>query len=320
MPEPRSDFRLIGDPHITRKFEMNVPLARRGEREESLFKQFEEELYEGTERDVIMVGDLFEKPICSLLDLYKILYIILTACNRQPERTFILLAGNHDRSPQANNPGAFDILSLFEAAADNLLVLTEPAVVNKIAYFPWEWNRTALEQLEDVEDWEFDTAVGHWDLIAYDENHTEHLCPARELAAMGATAIYSGHWHVAGDYIVDGLTVHCTGSMQPMTHAEDPDGKLYVTMTVQEYEEADPETLKDKYVRVLAMPGVDVDPLDNCLGFKVLRTSEESGEEDRYDVEIGEFKVADIIQKNLDKHDVPDDVGAFIKERINADS
>lgn len=320
MPEPRSDFRLIGDPHITRKFEMNVPLARRGEREASLFKDFETKLREGTERYVIVVGDLFEKPICSLGDLYFTLDILKRAAEDQPHRDILVMCGNHDISPQANNPGAFDILKLFDGAVQNLYIVMEPTVRGRIAMFPWQWDRTALEQLDDVRADIFDTAVGHWDLEAYDPNHTEHLCPARELAQMGAEAIYSGHWHVAGDYTVDGLTVHCTGSMQPMTHAEDPDGKLYVTMTVQEYEETDPATLKDKYVRVLATKGDEVEALDDCLGFKVQFVDAEIGEEDRYDVEIGEFKVADIIQKNLDKHDVPDDVGAFIKERINADS
>lgn len=313
------DFRLIGDPHITRKFEFGVPLARRGERENLLFEDFKARLYAGTESIVIVVGDLLEKPICSLVDLHRIMNILLTAACRQPNRTFLIMCGNHDISPQVNTPGAFDILVMLNGYMPNLHFINKPTVYEGIALFPWEWDRTALEQLEDVKTKSFHTAVGHWDLVAYDENHTEHLCPARELSDMGAKKIYSGHWHVKGDYKVDGVTVHCTGSMQPMTHAEDPEGKLYVTLTVEEYNDTDPETLKNKYVRVTASEGVEVDALRDCLGFKVQRSAH-NNEEDRYDVEVKDFKVSDIIEKNLNKHEVPKEVGQFIKERINGGS
>lgn len=319
MSEPRR-FRLIGDPHITRKFEFGVPLARRGEREALLFSDFESRLHEGDEPNVIMVGDLFEKPICSLVDLYRICQIILTAAETQPDRDFYHMAGNHDRSAQKNDYGAFDMLALLHKKLPNLTIITKPFVEDGIAFFPWEWGRTALEQLDDVRDEEFDVAVGHWDLVAFDENHTEHLCPAKELAAMGAKEIYSGHWHIAGDYMVDGIKVVCTGSMQPMTHAEDPEGKMYVTMTAEEFEKADHESFKNKYIRVLAEEGVEVDTLTDCLGFKVQRLTPKDTEEDRYDVEVGEFKVSDIITRNLNKHEVPAEVATFIKERIDADS
>ena len=75
------DFRLIGDPHITRKFEFGVPLARRGERENSLFEDFKARLYAGTESIVIAVGDLFEKPICSLADLHRTMNTRANAAN-----------------------------------------------------------------------------------------------------------------------------------------------------------------------------------------------------------------------------------------------
>ena len=316
----RSDFRLIGDPHITRKFEFGVPLPRKGEREASLFADFKNRLYQGDERIVIMVGDLFERPICSLKDLFNTANIILDAAQSQPQRLFFMMCGNHDISPQRDNPGAFDILKLFDGMLHNLFIVNKPMVYEKIAFLPWEWERISEEQLDDLEGESFDVAVGHWDLVSYDEHHTDHLCPAEKLVQMGAESLYSGHWHIAGDYKVEGHTVHCTGSMQPMTHAEDPESKLYVTMSLEDYEKADPETLKDKYVRVVAPEGAEVDSLENCLGFKVQRAATESGEEDRYDVEIGEFKVSDIIENNLKKHEVPAEVGAFIKERIDADA
>ena len=314
-----NNFRLIGDPHITRKFSFGVPLARRGERETLLFADFKKRLYRGTEKNVIMVGDLLEKPICSLQDLHEIVRMLLTAAARQPHRQFFMMAGNHDVSPEKNNPGAFDVLVMLNGFFDNLHFVTRPLVRDRIALFPWEWDRTALQQLEDVEAGSFDVAVGHWDLIAYNDMHMDHYCPAEQLIQMGAKKLYSGHWHVAGDYTVDGHTVHCTGSMQPMTHAEDPSGQMYVTLSLTEYEAADPKTLKDKYVRVEADEDDIVEPLLDCLGFKVKRNKNNS-EDVVEDVQVDSFNAKEIVEQNLVKHEVPEDVGNYIKEQIDADS
>lgn len=315
----RSDFRLIGDPHLTRKFVNNVPLARRGEREEKLFTDFKSRLYAGTEKYVIMVGDLFEKPITSITDLHETMKILLTAAARQPKRQFLMMCGNHDISPQKDNPGSFDVLVMLNGYFDNLHFITKPTVVDGIALFPWEWDRTALDQLEDLKNDTFEVAVGHWDLVAYDDAHMDHYCPAEALIKMGAKTLYSGHWHVAGDYKVEGHTVHCTGSMQPMTHAEDPEGKLYKTMTLEEYEETDKATLKDCYVRVIADETDIVEPLTDCLGFKVQKKAAEY-EYDYEPVEVDSFDSKEVVKNAMKKHEVPADVSDFIMERIDVDS
>lgn len=312
-------FRLIGDPHITRKFDFGVPLARKGERERLLFGDFHDRLYEGDERLVVMVGDLFEKPICNLQDLYTILNMILTAAQRQPERHFVMMAGNHDISPQASTRGAFDILSLFQGLVPNLTIALAPVVIDRVACFPWEWDRTALDQLDDLADQEFDYAVGHWDLVLYDENHADHMCPAKALTDMGAKEIHSGHWHVAGEYKIEGITVQCTGSMQPMTHAEDPDGEMYVTLPLEEFEEADPLTFKNKYVRVLIKKGEEVDDLPDCLGFKTLTVDAPLSldTDEPQEVSLDGFKVSDLIERVLKNHDVPEDVASEIREKLD---
>ena len=137
---------------------------------------------------------------------------------------------------------------------------------------------------------------------------------------MGAETIYSGHWHVAGDYVIDGVTVHCTGSMQPMTHAEDPEGKLYVTLTLEEYNEIeDLSSLQDKYVRILAPQSETVEFLGDCLGFKIVRQDGTDDPDYGAPVAVEEFKTNDVVDRLLVKHDVPAEVKKFIKERIDAD-
>src|SRR3546814_20896947 len=78
-----------------------------------------------------------------------------------------------------------------------------------------------------------------------------HICPTAALKAKfgDGLTIYSGHYHLPGEYEVDGHTVVCTGSMEPYSHAEDPSGDLYVTLTLAELEARD--DLHDKCVRVL---------------------------------------------------------------------
>lgn len=310
-------FKLIGDPHITRKFEVGVPLARRGERERLLFEDFSSQLQGDVEDVIIMVGDLFEKPICSLQDLFSILSLILTTAQANPTRTYVMMAGNHDISAQRDDKGAFDILNLFHGLVPNLIIAMKPTLVGRIGVFPWEWDRTALEQLEDAKDWEMKVAVGHWDLVAYHDMHDDHMCPAEELVAMGVEEIYSGHWHVPGEYKVAGHVVHCTGSMQPMTHAEDPEGKLYVTLTLEEYEAADPEKLKNKYVRVRIEDGEEVDRLEDCLGFKVQKIkTDTTGPEPQ--VQMEGFKMAEVMKKSFEKHGVPQKVRQHIEDCIDA--
>jgi predicted phosphodiesterase len=320
MYKQTQPFKLIGDPHITRKFDFGVPLARKGERERSLFVDLNERLNSGDEPMVIMVGDLLEKPLCSLQDLYSILEMILKSAYSQPYRTFVMMAGNHDISAQKETKGGFDILNLFNGLVKNLIVVMKPTVINKVALFPWEWDRTALEQLEDVRGLKFRYAVGHWDLVKYDEMYADHMCPALELTKMGAEEIFSGHWHIPGRYVIEGIAVTCTGSMQPMSHAEDPNGKLYVTLSLEEYLETNPEILKNKYVRVLAEKGEEVTQLPDCLGFKVQRVSKiQSMDDHEPQVSFEGFKVSDVVKRNLAEHNVPEDIATEIKGKLNVD-
>jgi hypothetical protein len=155
--------------------------------------------------------------------------------------------------------------------------------------------------------------VGHWDLVDYGGD-TGHLCPASELRKHGVQNIYSGHWHLAGDYDVDGVNVKCTGSMQPMTHAEDPEGKMYVTLTYDEYIREDID-LTDKYVRVIVGAGEDVSPPETCLGFKVQVKEQEPEEQER--VNLGDFDIKKILDQKLTEYNVPDPIQKEIKANLH---
>lgn len=310
---------LIGDPHVTKKYMLGVPVHRRGEREQSLMEDLRTRLNDVKADMVIMVGDLFEKPTCDLKDLYSVCEMMLDACRRNPSVTYVFQAGNHDISPQQAFKGAFDILKLFHQMLPNLHIITKPTVINRVALFPWEWDRTSLEQLDDLDSGSYDFAIGHWDLVSYDGDHIGHMCPAAELTSRGAKVIETGHWHVPGIYKIDGVEVNCTGSMQPMTHSEDPDSELFVTLTYDEYLSIDPQDYKDKYVRVVVEGDEKVESLEDCLGFKVKRASTDVGL-DTVDTSFDGLNIDQLVTKVLDNNQVSSELSSEIKGKLNVNN
>lgn len=305
-------MKIIGDPHIGREFKSNVPLDRRGEREEMMLAELDKQLFAPDDL-IVIIGDLFDHWHIKFKYLDETLALFLEWQHRNPDKHLVILQGNHDYSPAGGVKGAFDVLELALLPYYNIHVVRRPETVCGVVFFPWEWGRSALEQLNDITLWT-DTAIGHWDLVDYGGD-TAHLCPAVDLKAHGVERIISGHWHVAGDYDVDGVSVWCSGSMQPMTHAEDPEGKMYVTLSAEDYANADGEDFRDKYVRVLVGKGEDISPPPTCLGFKMqTKGSEEQQEAER--VSLGEFDIQNILDKHLKAKSVPEDISKEIKEHL----
>lgn len=304
---------LIGDPHLGRVFKANVPLDRRGEREQMMMDDFQMQLWGAEDDLIVIVGDLFDHWYVSWDCLVDTIHIILTWQTLNPTKTLVIMQGNHDYSPNKGQQGAFDALEASMYAYDNIHVVRAVKTVCGVIFFPWQWERNALEQLDDVMEWT-DTAVGHWDLEHFGGD-TSHLCPAKALQAKGVLRIFSGHWHLAGDYDIEDVTVTCTGSMQPMTHAEDPDGKLYITLTEEEYLRTSSSDLRDKYVRVILRDGGTIESPETCLGFKIKKAEEIKAEQER--VTLGDFNIHKILDESFKKHEVPEPIQMKIKGNLN---
>lgn len=300
---------LIGDPHLGRKFETGVPLHRRGERELSQSVQFAAEHHCGADI-IIQVGDLFDHPEVPRSVVLAAAQACLTAAENNPDTLIIEMAGNHDQPRNLSTVGAWPLFKkMVENRFPNLLVVDRPCVVEGIALFPWEWNRTALSQLEDVAGEKAEHAVGHWDLTVFD-GKDDHLVPARALRDMfgDQLQIWSGHYHVPAVYEVDGVPVTCTGSMQPYSHGEDPEGKLYVTLTRAEALERD--DLSDKCVRIILAPGEELPEID-CLA---LTHKREQQEKDQTTVSYDDFDFATLVAERIKDRDPV--VRTFIEERM----
>lgn len=309
---------LIGDPHLGRDFRNGTPLHRRGEREAMQLAQFKEELATPDVSVVVMVGDLFDKPFVPLPVINQAVDAVVEAAQARRDVSFYFLAGNHDKSRQLGIKGAWELFSVAVRWLPNVIVLDAPACHDGIAFYPWQWDRSALEQVEQNHSHGCEAAIGHWDLMSFGGDDS-HIAPTDALmeAHGGNVSVFSGHYHEEGIFKVGDISVTCTGSMQPYTHAEDPNGDLYVTLTPDQIAEIDPDELRDKCVRVLLQPGEELPELD-CLQLTSKRADAESEEIELGEVGIGAFDLHAVLAEEFNANEVPDQVQGFIKERIGA--
>jgi len=314
------DIALIGDPHFGIDFDKRgTPLHRRGERAAMQLAQFQEELKLGQKLN-IMVGDLFDKPFVELKLTHQIADAYEQAAKQNPDKLWVLMAGNHDIPRQVRDPktgelvkGSFHALARMLQHLDNVIVLFEPAVVAGVACFPWQWTVTAEQQVENLNDALPSIAVGHWDLIDFGGS-TDHIAPVASLEARGVSQFFSGHIHLAGEYSVGSSTIHCTGSMQPYTHGEDPTETFYRTLTLDELEGIDVAELRDVNLRVILKPGEVLPDLD-CLSIVPKR---EGGAEATEFTELSMegFDVKTVLAQKMEERNVPDPTRDYVWEKI----
>ena len=282
----------IGDPHLGRKFEVGVPLNRRGEREAEQLAKLKAELAVPCDYN-IMMGDLFDNANVSHAVVTQVAEAYLEAAKAYPNTTFLPMAGNHDLPRSLTSRGAWLSFKYMLEGIDAIWIVDRVTDFEDFTCIPWDWSCSAEEQLAGL------TKVaprvyGHWDMMSFGGDDS-HLCPTKRLVELGAQEIVSGHYHIAGEYEIDGVTVRCTGSMMPYTHGEDPEGKLYVTVSLEELLE-NPAQFSDKCVRVLLQPG-EILPTDidcRALTMKRVKVAKEELE-----IDLEEFDWASTMAKAL---------------------
>lgn len=299
---------LLGDPHLGRQFVNGVPLHRRGEREKSLWADFERSVLE-TKADLhICMGDLFDKPFVG----YDLIGELVELYRQAPKNTdFWILRGNHDASRDLERRSAFDLLGLaLEGVCGNVRLLKSVTASKywDLVVFPWSPTHTSTELVQVATD-QLNAgmiALGHWDV----DGHSDNLIPTKSLAERGITRAYTGHVHLPSEFKRDGVHVTVVGSMQPLAHGEDATDERYVTKTLEEVR-ADPAAFKDKCLRILLEPGEVIDFEIDCLQLGVKR----EGDETALQVTSDEFDLASLFQQVFDDEGVPDSVRAVIRER-----
>jgi DNA repair exonuclease SbcCD nuclease subunit len=316
LPSGRKAW-LIGDPHLGRKFEVGVPLHRRGDRERRQMEKFKTELATPDVDYVIMVGDLFDHPHVGYSVVCEAAEAVLAAAKARPKIDFIMMAGNHDVPRNLSVVGAWNAFEhIVVGRCSNLIVLREPVHYLEFALFPWQWGVSAADQVAAALSRSYTqrlVAIGHWDLQSYGGDDS-HIAPVAELAALGITEFYSGHYHTEGTYPVGDHLVRCTGSMEPYSHGEDPDGEIYVTLTLAELADTSAEDLKDKCVRVLLADGEELPTDVDCFALTAKRVKEVDDGDVLEQVSLADFDWNHVLAEALEP--LEPEVKTFITERL----
>jgi DNA repair exonuclease SbcCD nuclease subunit len=302
--------KLLGDPHLGKRFINGVPLEKRGLREEMQWRDFESSLMDVAHNTLhVCMGDLFDTRIVPYSVVLRAAERYRHAAERNPDCTYVVIVGNHDDSRDTEQKTAFDVFSRLVEPFGVICISEIPHIFEPYVVIPWSPVFTAAEM---VEKWAHlikgqRVAFGHWDVTGGGDN----LVPTKQLKALGIETVVTGHDHLRRELKIDDVDVVVTGSMQPYSHAEDPDGDLYVTMTLDEIAEHPPEFFSNKCVRVRLAPGEALPQLD-CLQ---IGTQYDEVEENAQDVAFEAFDMEALFQQACEEAEVPEQFVPGLKDR-----
>lgn len=322
------NVKTLGDTHLGRVFHNGVPLHRRGDRERMVWAQFERELNDVEGVDVhIQMGDLFDKFQVSPNVVYRAAMMYRTASAAHPDVLYCINRGNHDASRDLERVSAYQMFAMM-VGTEILVVEDKPIRIgNKlradgepgIVVIPWHpvLNATELvmEHAAEIQ-WTYGgVAYGHWDVVDI-VNDKENMIPARLLSSLGVTRAVTGHDHNARELVIDGLPVTVTGSMQPYSHAEDPDEQIYVTRSLAEVL-ADPDAYKDKALRIVLGPTEVLDTPIDCLQLQVGREKDAGAEAIQVEFEVFDFDA--LYSQAVAEIGMTPAMATIVQERIEAE-
>lgn len=277
---------VLGDPHLGRQFKTGVPLHRIGDREKSVWHDFEQSLMSAEPVGIhVNMGDLFDKFVVTPEVVLRAAEIYIRAARRVENTLFVVIEGNHDRSKDSSKQSSFDIFAALVSHQGNIMVVQEePWIIGNLGFVPYHPFVSAEELVRQLPD-NLNAVFGHWDIVDYGGHN---VIPTKLIRDMGIPLAVSGHDHLARTERRHDVDIIVTGSMQPYTHAEDNTGELYWTGSIEDLEEIDPT---DKNIRILLREGESL-PVDlNCLSLTAKRITDE---DEKLEVDTSEFESLDL--------------------------
>lgn len=296
----------LGDPHLGRRFITGVPPHRRGNREEMQWQDFEKSLHCQNSDMHICMGDLFDSFTVSATVILRAYDIYRRAAKDLSGCTFVILKGNHDASRDTSKASAFDVFTQLVRDISNIIVIDEVTEINNMGFVPYDVFIPVADQVSQLSD-DLSEVFMHHD---YTDFGGDHVIPTQLLAEKGLYFVTNGHDHVARTEKRHGVTVRMVGSMQPYSHAEDPEGRLYKTVTLDELENLDTKFLN---LRVLLADGEELPTDIDCLSIIAKRLAPENVEE----ANMEEFESFDLRSALADLLDP--DIRSEVMEVFNAE-
>lgn len=314
----------LGDQHLGKKFERGVPLHRRGDREKMQWADFRKSLL--TPCDVhVNMGDMYDQWYVSYQTIFRAAESYRDAALANPKRPYYILMGNHDASRDLQRVSAFKIFAEIVRSVPNIIIVDEQVEVyvgekrvggntfltgERLVFMPWSPVNTAAEMvalnahlIENA-----DATFHHCDVDMRAEDFNK--LPAAALAAIGVKRAITGHDHVRREIVMDGLPVLVTGSMQPYSHSEDTEGKLYRTITLDEID----GDYKDMCIRVQLKKGEVLETPPNCLQLTLQYEDADEGEEE-VSVQFEKFDFNKLFNEAFAAEGVSAETTALVHER-----
>lgn len=304
----------LGDPHLGKRFNAGVPLHRKGEREKMVWADFQESLTQTKAQLHVCMGDLFDNFIVEPRVMLRAADIYIRAAEANPATHFVVLQGNHDMSRDTEKVSSFRIFKELVDGVNNIMVVDEakslffPKDEWSFAFFPYLPFKTSEEVIKEFLDnspiKRFDAVFGHWDLDSFGEM-PHNIFPSQLVASITNDA-YTGHIHLPEERSYGGvpeLILSVIGSMQPYNHSEDPERKLYTTLTMDMLRNTDPATLKNMCVRLVLAPNEEAPEGLDCLQYTTKKMDALEDDED-LTVELEDFDFRTIINNEMTQQGV----------------
>jgi DNA repair exonuclease SbcCD nuclease subunit len=325
-------LKVIGDVHAGKKFIENVPLHRRGEREALILEDLQGQLNDVKGIKLcVQVGDLFDAFKVDNETLIAVANIYQKAAEDTPDVTYVILRGNHDASRDADKVSSFEVLRCLLHPVENIIIPVGPTLLatfgsEHYGFLPWEPFRSAKELATQlVEDrersktgWPLDAVFCHCDIQSFGGDDT-NLLPLDVLKEVTST-VYTGHVHNSSVFTKDGVQVVVTGSMQPYSHGEDPEGIWYTTLTFEQFTDLTGcDWLKNKYLKVLLKEGQEVTTIPDCLGFITKRMDQKEMALEDLQMDVGSFNARGLLNMALEEYAIPKDIQQEVMEKFDAE-
>lgn len=294
-------YTTLGDPHLGRKFKTGVPLHRVGDRERGQWHQFELSLLGAKDDFHICMGDLFDKFVVPPEVVLRAARAYRQAAYENPGVAYIVIRGNHDVSRDALKQSSFDIFTALVADLPNVSVIDQVAEIGKMGFVPFCAFTPVADQIQLLSNG-LEIVFMHHDYVDFGG---DHVIPTEALAARDIFHVVNGHDHLPRIEKRHGVTVEMTGSMQPYTHAEDPNGSLYVTVTLDQLDGMD---VYDKNVRVRLKEGESLPADLDCLSLTAIRADAEDIDLDIDTTDFDTLDMSGLLAKALDGLSIKDEL------------
>lgn len=286
----------IGDPHLGRRFITGVPSHRLYEREETQYAELDRLLNPSDPLidNIVIMGDLFDRFVVSPTTVLRAVELLKKASDTNPHIEYFVIPGNHDMTKDTTKKSSYqlfyEVFSLDWSIPEINRNVSFHSSMSHIIYPDFNGNpdiwvglyfeaynafRVSDYNMEISERYSKSSkkiSFGHWDSV---DIISSGYLPSAELLA-DSDLVVSGHEHTYKQTFYPShpnTPVLFTGSLQPYSHAEDPDKKIYITIKAEDLDNYDlSKDFKYKCLRIECTPSFALTEAVECysLAYKVI--------------------------------------------------